>query len=286
MDSSGGVLPGVAVTCRNVRTGLTREAATNEVGIFRFADLPIGQYETHQCAPGVPDARERRHHPDHRAVAGPEAHDAARRPGDDGQRDRPNRPSPRRPRPPCRPSMTVRQVQELPLNGRNPLQLVVLTAGASLTAAGTMTGQQDNTGVSVNGLRVTQNNWRLDGSNYNNRFFGSAPIAAEPGHPRGVHGPVGELQRADRGRRRARGTGHPVRQQPVPRLRVRVPPRHVTERERLLQQRGGPPKPPFKLNQFGGTIGGPILEEQDVLLRRLSGHAPAFHPRVRRRSAR
>ena len=44
-DSTGGVLPGVAVICKNLRTGQTQEAVTNEVGIFRFADLPIGQYE-------------------------------------------------------------------------------------------------------------------------------------------------------------------------------------------------------------------------------------------------
>ena len=34
--------------------------------------------------------------------------------------------------------------------------------------------------MTVNGLRATQNNWRLDGSNYNNRFFGSAPVLPNP----------------------------------------------------------------------------------------------------------
>ena len=77
-------------------------------------------------------------------------------------------------------SMTERQVQELPLNGRNPLQLVALTSGATITDAGTVAGQQDNRGISVNGLRTTQNNFRLDGSNYTNRFFGSAPMLPNP----------------------------------------------------------------------------------------------------------
>ena len=45
LDSTGAVLPGVLVTCKNVRTGLTVEATTNEVGIFRCPELPIGQYE-------------------------------------------------------------------------------------------------------------------------------------------------------------------------------------------------------------------------------------------------
>ena len=45
IDSTNAVLPGVLVSCRNVRTGLTVEYTTNEVGIFRCPELPIGQYE-------------------------------------------------------------------------------------------------------------------------------------------------------------------------------------------------------------------------------------------------
>ena len=32
----------------------------------------------------------------------------------------------------------------------------------------------------MSGLQTTQNNVRLDGSNYNNRFFGSAPVLPNP----------------------------------------------------------------------------------------------------------
>jgi hypothetical protein len=67
-----------------------------------------------------------------------------------------------------------------PLNGRNALQLTTLTPGTVLTNVGTESGQQDNTGLSVNGLRATQNNFKLDGTLYTNRFFDSVPTMPDP----------------------------------------------------------------------------------------------------------
>lgn len=44
-DRSGGVLPGVTVTIRNVETGLQRVVVTNEAGFFNAPFLPIGRYD-------------------------------------------------------------------------------------------------------------------------------------------------------------------------------------------------------------------------------------------------
>jgi len=43
-DASGGALPGVTVTARNVDTGFNRTVPSNEVGAYRLEFLPIGRY--------------------------------------------------------------------------------------------------------------------------------------------------------------------------------------------------------------------------------------------------
>ena len=43
-------------------------------------------------------------------------------------------------------------------------------------------------------------------------------------------------------------------------------------------QQANPVKPEYRRNQYGGMVGGPLVQEPDVLLRRLSGPAPAHRP--------
>ena len=44
-DSSGAVLTGVSVAARNVNTGETRQATSNDVGQFAIPNLQAGVYE-------------------------------------------------------------------------------------------------------------------------------------------------------------------------------------------------------------------------------------------------
>ena len=44
-DQSGGVLPGVTVSVRNTATGVTRETTTDGTGLYRAPLLPVGSYE-------------------------------------------------------------------------------------------------------------------------------------------------------------------------------------------------------------------------------------------------
>ena len=41
-DAQGGVLPGVAITVRNVDTGFTQTDVTSDSGQYRFAAVPLG----------------------------------------------------------------------------------------------------------------------------------------------------------------------------------------------------------------------------------------------------
>jgi hypothetical protein len=262
VDSTGAVLPGVTVTCRNVRTGLTVETTTNEVGIFRCPELPIGQYEV----TGVLDGFQKLVRPDLVLVTG-QALDIklTMTPGGLETTIEVTGATPlvQTASSTVQTSMTVRQVEELPLNGRNPLQLVALTAGASLTDPGpSVRGQQDNTGLSVNGLRATQNNFRLDGSNYNNRFFGSAPTMPNPDTLEEF-----TVQSANYSARTA-GAGALVELATKSGTNLLRGSAFEFLRDTAFNandyfnEKAGRDKPPYKQNQFGGTLGGPIVQNK------------------------
>jgi hypothetical protein len=155
-------------------------------------------------------------------------------------------------------SVDQKQMQDLPLNGRNPLQLTTLTPGTALTSTGTESGQQDNVGLTVNGLRATQNNFQLDGAIYNDRFFDSVPILPNPdalqeftvqssNYSSEYAGAGALVQLSTRsGTNDLHGSAYEF-------LR-----NTVLDAKNYFQQTA----PPFKLNQFGGTAGGPIIKDR------------------------
>jgi hypothetical protein len=55
-DSTGGSLPGVTVTAVNQANGLTREAVTDELGTYRFAAMPPGVYTIKAALAGFKEA--------------------------------------------------------------------------------------------------------------------------------------------------------------------------------------------------------------------------------------
>src|SRR2546428_1341784 len=51
-DPTGAVIPGAAITAKNVETALTRTAVSAEDGSYRFSALPVGAYEVRVELPG------------------------------------------------------------------------------------------------------------------------------------------------------------------------------------------------------------------------------------------
>src|SRR5207249_9736645 len=51
-DQSGAVLPGVEVTVTQIQTGVARSAVTNETGSYVLSNLPIGPYRLEAGLPG------------------------------------------------------------------------------------------------------------------------------------------------------------------------------------------------------------------------------------------
>jgi Carboxypeptidase regulatory-like domain/TonB-dependent Receptor Plug Domain len=257
VDKTDAAIVGATVTAVNNSTSSSRSVVTNQDGIYVFPDLAIGGYSLNVSHSGFETQKRdgieliTGHTVDLRielsvgsATQSVEVTSAA--------------PLIQTASSSVQTSVDEKQMQDLPLNGRNALQLTVLTPGTALTNVGTESGQQDNTGLTVNGLRATQNNFQLDGAVYNDRFFDSAPILPNPDALQeftiqssdysAEYGGAGALvQLSTRsGTNKIHGSAYEF-------LR-----NTVLDARNYFQQT----TPPFKLNQFGGTAGGPILKDR------------------------
>lgn len=156
-------------------------------------------------------------------------------------------------------------IENLPLNGRNTLQLQTLIPGAvNQTGARVSLSQED--GVSVNGARGNDNNVLLDGEHNNDVYDGtptampnpdaleefsilSSSFSAEYGRGAGslvtavtksgtntFHGSVYEYLRND-----------------------------VLDARSFFGHAGLVTKPTLKRNQFGASLGGPIIKDKTFL---------------------
>ena len=256
-DQSGAVIANAAVTATNVATSIKRAVATNESGIFVFPNLPIGTYTLKISATGF--ATQNR--PALALITG-QVIDLGIAMSVGAQTQQVTVTSETQQiettTSTVAQSVTQQQIQDLPLNGRNPLQLTTLTAGTVLTTAGTESTQQDNTGLSVNGLRATQNTYTLDGTVYVDRFFDSVPTMPNPDALQeftiqasnfdASHAGAGALvQLSTRsGTSQLHGSAWEYFRNTV------------LDARNYFQSK----VPPYKLNQFGGTVGGPIFKSK------------------------
>ena len=164
-DPSSGMIAGAKVALRNEATGLTRTATTNEVGNYSFADLPVGTYALGVTSSGfksaaqtgivvnVADVREvnvQLSTGDVAEVVTVEATAyAVKTVGAE-----------------IAGLVSGEQVRELPLNGRNFLQLTLLQPGVTPTEGlNTVNkGLLGGADISVSGGSTTSNMWLVDGA--------------------------------------------------------------------------------------------------------------------------
>ena len=264
-DESGAVLPGVAVTIRNQGTGVVRETRTDPVGLFRAPLLPVGTYEVTAALTGFATTKR----PSlvlnigsvlsidialKVAAAQEEVTVTAEAPVIETARTQQSS------------TVNERAVSNLPVNGRNFIDFVLTTPGVTRdTRAGD---------ISFAGQRGTLNSVVIDGADNNNTFFGQslgrtgsgrAPYqfsqdavqefqvnrnayAAEYGRAGGAvinvvtksgtndfHGSAFEFYRDKslNANSYTNKTTTPVR-----------------------------PRSPFRVNQFGGSLGGPLVKDK------------------------
>ncbi len=161
LDSQGGALPGVTVTITDTQTGITRRTVTNDIGVYRLPGLPGSTYQVHVELSGF--QRQERSIPlqiNQEAelnftlgIAGAqeEVQVTAVTPMIETTRSEVAR------------TFSSEQIRELPLAGRNYLNLAFLAPG--VTGGGT--GLAQGMGASVNGQRARNVNFMIDGSDNN-----------------------------------------------------------------------------------------------------------------------
>lgn len=255
-DSSGGVLPGVTITVTHLGTGLVRTVVTNESGDYVVPSLPIGQYEVAAELPGFQKA----------SVTGVTLQfdqrariDLALRVGtlEESLTVVGSAPLIETDTSTVGQVMASKVVEALPLNKRDYLSLTLLTPGVVPAQQGSIVAFFRGA-VQVNGAREEANNFMLDGmQNKDNMIQGivvqpsldaiaefkvqSSTYSAEYGHGGGAQiniitksgtndfrGSLFEFHRDER---------FDARNFFAPRDRA---------------------KPKFQMDQFGGSVGGPI----------------------------
>ena len=262
-DASGAVLVGAKVTAENPDTSLTRTATTDSSGNYDIVLLPAGRYNLRVEHTGFRGASVNaialaigdRLREDVRLEVGQTSEtvevnaEAAALQSDSAVVGN---------------LITDRVVQDAPLNGRNFVRLAQLSAGANESVPNAMSSgnrpddRRRTSAVAVNGQRDYANSYLIDGIDDNERYIGTIMVkpsedalqefrvqtnsyAAEVGRTAGgvinlitksgtntLHGSLFEFLRNE----------------------------HLDAKNYFVAP--GAANPPYKQNQFGGSIGGPI----------------------------
>jgi hypothetical protein len=184
LDKSGSGVPGASVTATSQGTGLARDVKTDNAGHYLIPLLPVGTYTVHVDASGfqsaeskdlnlqVDEARELDF-----SLAPPTVVTTVAVSGNAVAVETAN--------PSLGQVITSQQVSQLPLNGRDFVQLATLTAGATAetnpnsfftSAASSEVAARGSFSLSVGGSRPNSTDWLLDGVDNNELTAGGISI--------------------------------------------------------------------------------------------------------------
>ncbi len=154
------------------------------------------------------------------------------------------------------------RVVDLPLNGRDSLQLQYIMPGVSYDNNNVSHGQGQHEGVVVNGNRPGSNYYLLDGVDMTDNYLSTAPVFPAPDALQEF-----DIQTSNFTAQYGRNSGGLVNT--VSRSGTNAFHGGAFEffRNTVLNSRNffanpDEPKPAFKLNQFGGFLGGPIIKDK------------------------
>ncbi len=184
-DKTGSGVPGASVTATSQGTGLARDAKTDSAGHYLLPLLPVGTYTVHVDASGFQSAEtkdlrlqvDESRELNFSLVPPTVVTTVAVSAGDAVMVETAN--------PSLGQVITSQQVAQLPLNGRDFVQLATLTAGATAetnpnsfftSAASSEVAARGPLSLSVGGSRPNSTDWLLDGVDNNELTAGGISI--------------------------------------------------------------------------------------------------------------
>lgn len=254
-DASGAVIPNVVVRLLNVNMNAEREAITDEQGRYLVTNLPVGIYQVSTELPGFKRFLEhgiRLQVDENRQInivlqpgavseaisVTAEAAQVDTRTGT------------------LKEVVDAERIVRLPLNGRNALELQRLVPGAGGVVAA---DQAQNASLSINGARANSNNYMLDGGDNHDPYFNTPAIFPNPDALQEFSIQTSVYSAATG--RNAGAVINAVTRSGTNQLRGSL---FEFLRNEKLNARSffAVDTPPFKRNQFGGTVGGPIRRDR------------------------
>lgn len=264
VDQTGAVIPEATVTLINIETSETREVGTNDLGDFVFSLLPPGRYELRVSAPGfqtvvVKDVVVKITQTTTLTVQLPVALETevmtvtAEPPLVQDTSSQMGR------------VIDERSIRQLPLPTRNFQQLLALSPGAMASLTNNTEMGRGDQNISVNGQRMTSNNVVINGVEVNSPGTNSTPNIAVPApdaiqefivqtslydasHGRNAGGNVAAITKS--GSNQFHGNVYEF-------LRNRA----LNANDFFLNA-SGQERPILTRNQFGFTLGGPIVRDE------------------------
>jgi hypothetical protein len=267
-DPAGAVVPGVKITVKNAQTGATKEYTTDTSGNYTVSYLIPGTYDVSAEAPSFKLAVRTgvTVEVDQKAVV-----NLTLEVGAVTEKVEVNAEAPLVQTQNVEQSevITTKQMQELPLDIRDYGQLASLQAGTVIGTGGLGNSyggdnpQATGGAINVNGMGQDANNWQLDGISNNESFFsiisvspsldaiqefkvstndysaefgraGGANVQAQiKSGTNGFHGGAFEFLRNDK-----------------------------LDANNFFNNLSGTPRTPYKQNQFGAFLGGPIIKNK------------------------
>jgi len=284
-DPSGAPVPAAAVTIKNLETAAARNTVTDDAGRYQVASLPVGQYEVRVTKSGFQEEIRSGIH----LVVGQEASvDIRLQVGEMQQRVSVTEEAPMV-------STTTRdisglvgeqQVKELPLNGRSFDLLLTLNPGVvnftwEKTGGTGISNSTTGNNFAVSGNRPQQNLFLLNGV----EFTGAAENNMQPGGTSGMLLGVDavrefNVQRDSYGAEFGKRPGGQV----VIVTQSGTNQWHGTAFEFLRNNVLDAPNffdqgdaPPFRRNQFGASMGGPVLKDKTFFFGNYEGFRQSLH---------